>query len=75
MSKDRSPKSLLGKPVAFRALFIYPSVIWLIVICAWPLDRVFDLYVYVCMIVGADYEYMQLLKDVEEVQILFLMKL
>lgn len=55
MSKDRSPKLLLGKPVGFRALFIYPSVIWLIVICAWPLDRVFDLYAYVCVFVSADY--------------------
>lgn len=55
MSKDRSPKSLLGKPVGFGALFIYPSVVWLIVICPWPLDRVFDLCVYVYMFVGADY--------------------
>lgn len=55
MSKDRSPKSLLGKPVGFRALFIYPALVWLIVICAWPLDRGFDLYGYVWVFVGADY--------------------
>lgn len=49
MSKDRSPRSLLGKPVGLRALFIYPSAVWLIVICAWPLDRIFDLCLCLCV--------------------------
>lgn len=54
VSKDRFPKSLLGKHVGFRAPLIYCSVIWLIVICARPFGRVFDLYVQTCMFVSAD---------------------
>lgn len=42
MSKDRSPKSLLGKPVGFRALFIYPALVWLIfVLGPWTEDLIF----------------------------------
>jgi len=44
VSKDRFPKSLLGKPAGFEASLICCCVIWLIVTCARPLGRVFDLY-------------------------------